>query len=636
MSDSVGEILDKSSSDQSLIDEIKRKVTSLGTETSIRQSDFLLYKDYYMGRQEINRGFGRSFVVTNVCSRIVNTYTHLLAGSPFDIEVKKKKKVTGPKKEGEEEDPQFKSRDQETEMVEELLYQWKSENKLHKKFVDLSSSQSLLGEADFYLQGWDSGKGMPVMRKLNPYFSYRSFVDDEYDGIDWSCYMYDLAYEQAVAAFGEEVGTSDGSQVTPPNETPEGQKHPRRGVTVIHYAQSIVYDEDGDTKRPGMEVVIVNEKLQSKRDFRSNSEFPFFIVPNRTIVNEPSGIPDLRDIIGLQDEYNVVRSSTSDIIRYNSAPYKKVWGRIDMKKITNEPNLAIHLGRNKRDGGDIETVQNLTNLFPVQRYISEIEDSISRISGLPKDIFQQYQSAVTFNAQFQPTLNSIEAKRRSWEVAFSKLFLAVLHYYKRYGGMDWLNPEEYDFRIVWPNMLRKDDVNFVTTVINKFKNGLISMKRAMEDLGIQSPTDEMTRIAFERNNPLLNPQQQQPEQQQGEGGQQPGELDQIDKKLLQNETIGSQEEKARQENEELQDNRPVNAQPDDDHELHLTVHAMLDPGIPAVADHIKQHQELMKGSTPEQGSAPIEDFPYQSGESPSELVPGGQPADTRESTITAG
>ena len=631
------QIIKETTEDQALADEIKRKVTSLGTEVSIRQSDFLLYKDYYMGRQEITRGFGRSFIVTNVCSRIVDTYAHLLFGSPFDIEVKKKKKMQKKKQKEGEEKPDFKESDDETENAEELLYQWKLENKLHKKCVDLALNQSLLGEAMFYLQSWDTVKGMPVLSKGNSYFFYRSFLSDEYDEIDWSAIEYDLSQEVAIAAFGAFAAEQPGnSGITPPNETAEGQKHPRAGVTVTHYAQSIVFDADGKEKRQGLEVVLVNGKVWKKRKMQNNNEYPFFVVPNKTITNEPSGLSDLRDVVPLQDEYNLIVSSTSDVIQYNSAPYKKVWGRVDIKKITNEPNLAIHLGRNRRDGGDIETVQNLTNLFPVQQYISHIEDRISRISGLPKDIFQQYQSAVTFNAQFQPTLNNIEAKRRAWDSVLHRLFRAVLHYYKRYGGMDWLNPDDYDFRIIWPNMLRKDDVNFVGSVINKFKNGLISMRRAMEDIGIQSPNEEIMRIAFERNNPLLNPQLNAGGTPGETPEQTPGQPDALDNKLMGGETIGSEQEKARQENEELSQNMPVMAQPGDDHELHLMIHEMVD--TPAAEQHQQQHQEYIKnpGAAVGPPEAPLESQPYQSGTTPSEMVPGGQPADTEESTITAG
>ena len=93
------------------------------------------------------------------------------------------------------------------------------------------------------------------------------------------------------------------------------------------------------------------------------------------------------------------------------------------------------------------------------------------------------------------------------------MFEYMLKALEKYGGKDkdsgkdWskIINKNYDLEITTPFRVPREESIHVANEINKYVQGLQSKTRTMENLGIESPEDELIMQAYERFNPILNP-----------------------------------------------------------------------------------------------------------------------------------
>lgn len=589
----------KEQDEAALISTLDDYYHDLDADTESRLTKYRIFSNFFHGEQwgrsekTKNRDRDRHMYTINWCEPAVTKYATLLGGNaprvyvPGIYEQRIEEDLAGDFGYGEKQ-PNFQADDNRSDALEKKLRKIAYEdNGGAKIFYEGAKGGSLYGDTVFYLS-FDEKKKTFLMQGIFPGYFRARFSESDFTKIDYVFMTHVMSITQIKRVYGVDV---DDESAMPDinlvvwNPFVKGQKE---------YAVVKTYwDED-------VMVSYVGNKILKKKK-HGLPRLPFFHIPNRLDPFNPWGLSDLTDIIELQERLNIAASNQADLIELYANP------KIVAKGLNDNDLQMLSRGAEANvipipQGADLAPFEYKGTVFPVQNEIADVRRSLHEVSGLPEILFGQAQGSivtgVALTAQAAPTLQIINAKLLVWQEKLEEMFSFMLEVLEAKGGKieKEISPNNvhktyadlidgnYKVQIRSDVRLPRDDSVHNQNQLNLASFGLQSKARAMEQVGIENPDDEMMRIAFEKAHPLYNP----------EGFKELAEI----KPPISAETIART---ALEENNRMAQGEEVpGTAPDaEGHALHLALHEQyirengesMDPQIKAIFDkHMSEHE----------------------------------------------
>jgi len=130
-------------------------------------------------------------------------------------------------------------------------------------------------------------------------------------------------------------------------------------------------------------------------------------------------------------------------------------------------------------------------------YIDLIYRTLHDLSESPRTSFGDNQrglSGVALEMELHPLLQKVKRKRLIRTAAFKKRNEMILRIMEQRTGVDY---SPYRSRIVWGPVLPQDRARMVRDEQILVEAGIHSRRRAMEELGVDDPEEELKRLREE-------------------------------------------------------------------------------------------------------------------------------------------
>jgi hypothetical protein len=176
-------------------------------------------------------------------------------------------------------------------------------------------------------------------------------------------------------------------------------------------------------------------------------------------------------------------------------------------------------------GNHIVPLSKGVNLYPVAELVSSIWEHYYRITGLSPIMFGEIPGAQTSGRavaiQIEAAANRLDPKRRLLYAGLHELLVFWTIMAERmnpkfpvgvaedgtaqYAGVKEIVGDFRRWKIIPPEITPRDVYENTNNEINKVQSKLSSLKTSMDQLGIDSPEDELKLIQEEQMNAQLNP-----------------------------------------------------------------------------------------------------------------------------------
>lgn len=139
--------------------------------------------------------------------------------------------------------------------------------------------------------------------------------------------------------------------------------------------------------------------------------------------------------------------------------------------------------------------------FDYKQIITALEDAYVRVSRIGRVLFEDNSINTNSNQALMTTLKGVidvvESKQAIWEPELVKMATDGLQMAALISPSlkNLVSTEDnWQFRIEWPSVLRREDQVYRTMWLNEFNAGTISLDTYQEKIGIDNPTEEIDRI----------------------------------------------------------------------------------------------------------------------------------------------
>lgn len=382
---------------------------------------------------------------------------------------------------------------------------------------------------------WNEDENRPdVVAVENPQHLRIGWGASDFSVIDWTIYEYSLSPMEVMRRWphlmvmptpGREplaiIPRAAGS-----HDDPLGQRMPERDITP-HYQPSDyerkqvqVWDywyraEDGVPMN-----CIILERTAHAIDPTPHAELPdipYIITENDHEPGTPEGVSSVAALIDLQIEMNRILSHWAQLIVDETDPS---W-QIDADPgfiggIIPKAGQITAAG----EGHEIKEIPKQIAVFPIDQLHQTMWFNIERLSGLPQVAFGQTAgsqiSGRSLAVQIEATANRLDHKRtllyegyvqvlRMWSYMLTKVNPKVKGPDDKMVGIGAIFEGLMNWKIIAPEITPRHVIEHTMNTINKVTNGLMSMHTAMDELGIESPEDEIRMVGEERSDLTLNP-----------------------------------------------------------------------------------------------------------------------------------
>lgn len=264
----------------------------------------------------------------------------------------------------------------------------------------------------------------------------------------------------------------------------------------------------GDEKP--MNIIIVGNEIYRLID--NPLKLPkYYVFPNKLVRRRPWGIPDITQAaVNINQTYIEALSDWRTLASKVNFPKFKYLGfglgtnlpAPKSRKVEGIPLMA---------GQDIQPL-NMPNSaeigerdFPNQ--LAELQNQFVRETGVSRQLFDMPDELSNSNQAMITAMKSIgdltNAKQQLWSPIILKMATDALDTLAQYDDSIKELVEEdsnWYFRITWPSNANVEDPTYVTTVLNRFNTGTMSVQTLMEHFG--ETKEELDRIADEMDDPL--------------------------------------------------------------------------------------------------------------------------------------
>lgn len=406
-------------------------------------------------------------------------------------------------------------------------------------FGDLTRTKALYGKG-VLKAFWNTEEGRPDVEVVeNPANLRIGWGSSNFKAKDWALYEYTLSPLEAMQQFPDiEVHPVQGSgslvvQRRGLHTDPLGQK-PAPGKDRPNLSSVLPYEpSDYENKhvrvwdywfktKDGLvrNAVLVEGKLA--RDISDHSELPdipFIVIENDHEPGSPEGIPTAEEIIDIQLELNRTLSHWAQLVNDEIDP---AW-QLNGENADAVPGGIVPKGGEiiaAGSGNQINPIAKPVNQFPIEGLIKTLWETFHRVTGLSEVLFGQMPGAQTSGralaVQIEAAANRMDPKRirlyaglrtllRYWTFMIEKANPKVELPDGTEGGLRDVFVGLRRWKVVAPEITPRDVIENTTNEINKVQAKLSSLRTSMDQLGIDSPEDELQLIQLERSNAHLFP-----------------------------------------------------------------------------------------------------------------------------------
>lgn len=261
----------------------------------------------------------------------------------------------------------------------------------------------------------------------------------------------------------------------------------------------------GGVKEKIVRYVYTNETISRFEDGVEDYIIPnrYGVIPivpfrNLALVGSMFGQSDLKDLVGLNIEYNLKNSDISQILDYNSAPTTVVQGA--------KPH-NLEKGANRvwcvPEKAKVYNLELESDLAASNNYIDRVRDSIYNVGSMPKlaiggETAPSNLSGLALQIAFMPLTDLINQKRVQSAKSITYMNKVILKIGLKEGLIEV--PENMDMfklfshRIWWGDLLPKDRTVELEQIQLELKAGLTTREDAMTRLYKDNVSDLSTKI----------------------------------------------------------------------------------------------------------------------------------------------
>lgn len=484
------------------IAEIDDKYASTESDTQQRLSNYRAYDKFFKGEQwwrhSIQSYKGHQYT-NNLCRPTCEKMAALLAGTPPEIHVP-------PEYEHRAEYDIYKliSGDYETkfnrsEATEKVLREILNEdNSWAKVLYQGALGGSVFGDTILYHYWDDENKKLKIENVFPGYFR-GMFKTNNYEELECAFYIEVMSTGEIERQYGVRV-KSDGIDN---RDSLWSDVMLRQGgyAIVKHYYDNKYYAK-----------VCQNVFLEEPRE-HGLPGIPFTHIPNKWECYEPWGASDLKDLIPLQEEFNVATSDEAKVVKLFADP-KIVGKNLTDKDIRYLKRTKGSLWALRRDG-DLKFLQHQGNIYPIAQRIQDILQRWHMVSGLSPVFWGlpsgSINTGVALSGQASGMMQLVRAKTEMWDDRLQKLFTFIMKTLESKGGRDKdlamsykeIFNKNYLVEVQWENRMPRDDSIYIANELQKQAARVQSRYTTMKRLGVKSPQDELALITWQERNPLL-------------------------------------------------------------------------------------------------------------------------------------
>lgn len=415
--------------------------------------------------------------------------------------------------------------------------------KIHLEYLDASGWDSWLHTLcrgkGIYGKGvlkvfWNTDEKRPdALLVENPGNLRIGWGSSDFTVKDWALYEYSLSPQetmrrwdvQVIPAPGGEplviMPKSVGDHDDPLNQRFDGLFEPTENYYPSDYEKKQVKVWDYWYKR-GKDVyncIILQQNYHAvpPTKHRELLDIPYIVVENDHEPGSPEGLSSIGPLIDIQIEMNREMSHWAQIINDETDP--AWWTNSDsaVAGLVPKGGEILPIG----EGGEIHAFEKPVQTYPIEQLHRAFWEQVFLTSGVPEIAWGNpggsQVSGRALAVQIDAAINHLDPMRDRLYAGLKELLVFWTVMLERLnpkiplgedGEKVGIGPVVKGFRrwkIIAPEITPRDVAEHTTNTINKLNAGLISAENAMDELGIDSPQDELKLISDERSNLGLNP-----------------------------------------------------------------------------------------------------------------------------------
>jgi hypothetical protein len=252
-------------------------------------------------------------------------------------------------------------------------------------------------------------------------------------------------------------------------------------------------------------------------------DIPYVVVENDHEPGSPEGISTASAILDIQEELNRALSHEGQLVADEIDPS---WQLVGDNADSVPTGLVPKSGEIVAPGGGshIEPINKPINTFPADQFITHLWDQFHKTTGLGPIAFgipsSSQESGQSLAIQADAYANRLDPRRALLYSGMKELLILWTVMVERLNpkinvdgpngkpqsvGLGKLFKGFRAWTIIGPEVTPKDLQAHTMNEINKLNAGVQSARSTMDNLGIDSPEDELKTIGEENSNLALNP-----------------------------------------------------------------------------------------------------------------------------------
>jgi len=246
-------------------------------------------------------------------------------------------------------------------------------------------------------------------------------------------------------------------------------------------------------------------------------DIPYIPIENDHEPGSPEGLSTVAPLIDLQIEMNREMSHWAQIINDETDP--AWWVNQDSVPggLTPKAGQMLPIG----EGAEVGAFEKPVTTFPIEQLHAAFWNQIHRTSGIPEIAFGNpggsQVSGRALAVQIEGAINRIDPKRSLLYGGLKELLIFWTYMIEKLDPKMAIGPEGKKvglakfvkgfrrWQFIAPEITPRDVAEHTTNTINKVNAGLLSQKHGMDEIGVDSPQDELKLISEERSNIGINP-----------------------------------------------------------------------------------------------------------------------------------
>lgn len=370
--------------------------------------------------------------------------------------------------------------------IEEDIYQIHKDNNLDAKLLQAATECNIAGGVPIKLKYDSEAKQVKVMPR-NRIECFPIYEFDDYENITKVNFVAFIDEDTIWKQTYELVKDISGKKVC--------------------YIEEATYDVKNNLQ--------VKDRILEYQPLGANGRWldfiPVYIIPNMPQIGEVWGTSELKDLIPLFEEIDKKYSDLSDSLKFDMFAITVLLNTKVPLGEDGKPKLKGHAGAvwnlaqmasTENIRPDVFKLQSTFNYIDTLKYhidslvalvyeLSEVVNlSVDRISGLGS------LSGVALKLLFAAILSKTRKKNTIWSAKLRDMWFGILKMKAVYEGYDI--PDDLDIDIITHSPMPQNELEQVQVVTNKISAGLMSVTRAMNELGIEDPEAEIAKILEEK------------------------------------------------------------------------------------------------------------------------------------------